>query len=350
MQTSPATEDRSMRIRVAGGLGVALIVVVAVAWLLRGQREPVAPPGPREILSFGLAKTSYLALVAINKGFFEAEGLDLQVKPYASGRLSADGMHAGEVDVGVSAVSSLSESLDRKDFKIICAVERYYGMYRILARGDLDIHTEADLRGKRIATQERTDGKGTAMEYYLVQHLLDHGLREDDVEIVFLPMNRLVPALIAGEVAAIATRDPYIGEGKQALGANAVEFSRRDACDLQMLMIARSAFVRDHPEAVRRFLEGLRRAAAFARSHPGEAMAIVAAEVGVEPSEIEKIWTGSQLEVFLSQELILDLEAFARWVIRKRFTTATEMPDYLDLIHVEALRDVDPGAVRISGL
>jgi NitT/TauT family transport system substrate-binding protein len=46
---------------------------------------------------------------------------------------------------------------------------------------------------------------------------------------------------------------------------------------------------------------------------------------------------------------LLSLEDGARWAIRNKFTDATKVPNYLDYIYVDALKEVNPSAVKMAG-
>jgi hypothetical protein len=52
-------------------------------------------------------------------------------------------------------------------------------------------------------------------------------------------------------------------------------------------------------------------------------------------------------ELALDQNLLLTMEDEARWLIQNRLTDRTQVPNYLDYIYPEALREVNPKAVRM---
>jgi len=49
----------------------------------------------------------------------------------------------------------------------------------------------------------------------------------------------------------------------------------------------------------------------------------------------------------LDQSLVLALEDEARWAIKNKLTSKTKVPNYLNHIHLDALKSVAPSAVTI---
>ncbi len=337
-----------MKKRLIALVAVILLGAIGIAvWKMRAEKN--SGFAQKEALSFGMVKASaYLTLIALNKGYFEKEGLDIKIKVYESGSLSVEGMFNDEVDVGLTGTTSLFESFTRKDFKIICATDTSYGKYQIICRKDKGILNPKDLRGKRIATQKRNpDGRGTQMEYFLINFLLYEYIMAKDVEIVFLPMEGLVPALISGDVDGFCAREPYISQAQEKLKDNAVIFSKQRLIPHETILIAKNSFIQAHPYAIERFIKGLVRAEEFALEKPDEAMAIVVGELGVDKSVIKSEWPHIRLNVYLSQQNIISLENFARWAIKHGFTQNKDVPNYLEYIYTGALEKIDPERVTI---
>jgi NitT/TauT family transport system substrate-binding protein len=106
-------------------------------------------------------------------------------------------------------------------------------------------------------------------------------------------------------------------------------------------------FVRQHPEALKKFLRALIRAEAFAKQYPKESQRLVAKFVKTDEAFPDEIWDVYNHRVTLDQALLVDLEDQTRWAIKNRLTVRRDMPNYLDFIDVDSLRAVKPEAVRI---
>jgi len=109
--------------------------------------------GPIKKVTFGSSTTHKNAaiLVAENKGYFKEEGIDLEIRKFASGKASFLAMLRGEgVDIlAVADTPIVLESFDREDFYIVAGMYTSYDD-KVLARKDKGINSVADLRGKKV--------------------------------------------------------------------------------------------------------------------------------------------------------------------------------------------------------
>ena len=85
----------------------------------------------------------------------------------------------------------------------------------------------------------------------------------------------------------------------------------------------------------------------FIRDNREESVEIIASRLKAEKEDIDKLWDDYNFRLTLSQSLIITLEDEARWAIKNKLTDATEVPNYLDYIYMDALEEVKPEAVGI---
>lgn len=301
--------------------------------------------GPREALTLGLARESLaaLAMVARDRGFFAAAGLDVTVKDYKSGSLAMKGLLAGDVAMTTAAdIPVVFESMARRDFRIVATIGSSDNEPRIIARKDRDVQTPADLRGKRIATQ-----KASAVHFFLHVFLLQNGMVAEDVTLSFLKADDLVKALVDGEIDAFSMREPYISQAAKQLGDNAVVFEKPGLYRKTFNVAVTADLLKHRPEVVRRAMQALVQAEAFAQKYPEQAIQIVAKVLESPPADIAAIWPDSVLKVSLDQSLLVSLEDEAKWVIGSKLTDATESPNYLEMIHVGSLKAAAPFLVSL---
>ncbi len=327
---------------------VAIMIFVALGILLSGCAQKVEEKyvGPVEKVTLSLTEepVNWLTLIAVEKDFFSQEGLDVTLKEYPSGkRALLDGLFAGEVDIAAAAdVPIVFNSFERQDFKVIATIGTSDNVPRIIARKDRGIYRPSDLQGKHIATQE-----ASAVHFFLSLFLLKYTLAEDSVKISFMNAEELPQALADGEIDAFSMREPFITQAKALLGDNAVIFAEPGLYLQTFNLVAYDSFIKDNPEIVKKILRALLRAEEYANNHPAAAVEIISSRTGVAEDEVFALWPELHLRVFLDQSLIVALEDIAKWAIRNDLTDKTEMPNYLDYIHVDALEEVKPGAVKI---
>lgn len=324
---------------------VAGLALLAAWYLVRARSPEPAVPRDTVRIAMPMHPTSLLAHIALDQGYFAANGLDVSVKEYQSGKRALDdGLFAGQADITWSNETPVAlAGFQRSDFRIVSTTLAADNVNMIVARRDRGIERPEDLRGKRIATQ-----KGSAVHFFLHLFLLEHGLTEQDVKISFLKAEELPAALASGAIDAFSMRDPYISQARELLGTEkAITFRAPGVYDQVDVMVMRQEIVEKSPRIVRKALQAMLDAESYVASHPVEATAILARRLKVAPREIEDIFPDIKPNVSLSQSLLVLLESEARWAMKTGLTDRNEVPDYLNLIDVNDLKRLKPEVVTI---
>ncbi len=287
---------------------------------------------------------SALAIIAMDQGFFEEEGLLIKAKMFPSGkRALLEGLVPGKVDIAISAdIPVTLLAFKDKQLRILTALGATSDVNSIIARRDGGISVPGDLRGKRIATQ-----KASAVHYFLHLFLRKHGISEQEVHISFMKAEQLPKALADGTIDAFSMRAPYIDEALRILGENAVTFSAPGIYPQTDMVVARWQFIRDNPGTVKGLMRALLAAERFAGNNPEQAAEILAKRLGADRKLIAKLWPKLDLKVTLHQSLVLLLESQARWARREGLINGGEIPDYTSQIHSETLYDLKPEVVSV---
>ena len=91
----------------------------------------------------------------------------------------------------------------------------------------------------------------------------------------------------------------------------------------------------------------MKQAEDFIVQHPGEAKDILRKRLNFSDEEITRVWSQNQYMLSLDQSLMLAMEDEARWMINNKLTGETKVPNFLDYIYEDALKEIKPGAVNI---
>jgi len=94
-------------------------------------------------------------------------------------------------------------------------------------------------------------------------------------------------------------------------------------------------------------LRALIKAEQFVAGNQAGAQKIVADFCGIGSDVVRHVWADSSFAVRLDQSLVLALEDESRWAINGKLTRAEKIPNYLEFIHIDALKLVKPDAVAI---
>ena len=307
--------------------------------------RPSKPAGAREQVRFGLSAEipNALPIIAIQQGFFAAEGLDLTVTEYVSGARALSELFTGAVEVAtVAEVPIVAASFQRQDFRLFASIAVAGDAHSIVARRDAGIRQPAELRGKRIATQ-----RASSVHFFLHLFLVNHGLADKDVTLSFLNAEELVPALMAGRIDAFSMREPFVSAALAQLGTNAVVFQPPGLYVRTQHLVGSAAFLRDRPETARRLVRGLLVAERFARHHPLEARQMMARQLAIAPDHLVGQWAQLNLKVSLDQSLLSQLEDEAIWLRDSHLVPPAPLPNYLRLLEPSVLGAVKPEAVTL---
>ena len=325
---------------------IAAAIVVALGFPVASCSQEQEAPEELQTVTLGMeaAILPSAVWIAEEKGYFQQEGLAVTVKPFDSGRLSFEAMLEGEgVDIStVTPVPIMFNSFDRRDFCITATFAYSFTDMKVIARRDHGITTTADLKGKRVGTP-----KGTTGQYFLEVFLMRNGIPTSDVELVDTGPSELPQALESGQVDAIVIWEPHADLARQLLGEAAIQLPSADIHRTSFNFMAMKEFAQTRPDVLTRFLRAIDKATAFIADHEAESQAIVADRLKLEKDAVTQFWPDFTFELSLDQSLIVTLEAEARWAVRNKLTTESQVPNYLDYVCSGPLQNTNPQAIRI---
>jgi NitT/TauT family transport system substrate-binding protein len=334
--------------RRSAALAVSLAIIAAAITALYWQ--PIAqwlrPAPAQEKLTIAVINTyigSGLVLVAANRGYFAAEGLEVTMQPHGAGHTALDAVMQNQADMTtLGNLPVIFATLDNHPLSIVASIARVYRGAGIVARRDRGINQTADLRGKTIGVTYGTDG-----HFLFGVILADHGIAPEEVKIVNIPPAAIVAALAEGKVEAIATWEPALGAAKKALGTSGVSFELGSGYPIWFHLAGRREFVQRHPVAMQKLLRALLRAEQYIESNPAAAATVIAAAIGMDPAAFDAMRPQFEFRLTLMQGVLTMLEDQARWAIANRYAKAAEPPNFLDTIYLDGMLAVRPESVSI---
>lgn len=286
---------------------------------------------------------NWLTLVALDKGFFSQEGLDITPKDYPSGKRALNGMFRKEVDIATSAdVPIVMTSFKRSDYSIFGVIGQSFNDNKIVANRDRAIQKPSDLKGKRIGVQ-----KQSASHFFLYLFLLKSHILFSDIEASFIKVEDLPHALGRGEVDAISTREPFFTQAKKLLGDRAEEFAVPGLYTKTFSLVAFNDFIKQEPQVIQKILRALIRAEEFVKEQPEQASLVLAKRLDLAQATVLEILSNMDLTVSLGQPVLNIFADEARWAIDNHLTDKTEVPNLLDYLYLDGLKAVRPESVSI---
>jgi NitT/TauT family transport system substrate-binding protein len=303
------------------------------------QPRTESPPNRVTIACTETAFFCYTIYVALDKGFFTEQGLEVALKnSYSHINESYDALLTGEADFAVSSETGFMHAVLRDSPVVTVAsmitAENHLG---VVARRDSDIAAASDLKGKKIAVPLGTNG-----EYFLDIVLGIHGMNTGAVQIINLHPNEMLQPLTKKEIDAVVVWNPYVRELADALGENAINFSADNLYSPSFLLVSTQEYVSSAPDTVMKVVGALINASEFIRKNRDDADRIVAHYLNGKASAFSKVASSYLHRITLDQSLLLILEHQSRWAIHKNITDRKELPNYLDHIYTAALETAKP--------
>jgi len=325
---------------------IAVVIVVLGAVFVFWPRVPKGYSGKMESITIGYSPLESTALlwIAQDQHFLGRNGLNVTLRKYDTGVGSLDGMLNGETDitVGTTEFPLVGRAFQKARIRTIGSIDKSEFVY-LVGRKDRGIEQVSDLKGKRVGTTLRT-----IAEFHLGRFLELHGMNMRDITLVDIKTPaEWVNAVVKGDIDTIATAQPYASLAKERLGANAVFWSAQSSQPQYGLISSTDVWITKHSEPVRRLLNSLVQAEEYAIRNPADAKAIVQKALNLEASYMETVWSQNQFSLSLEQALILAMEDEARWMIKNNLTTEKQVPDFMNYIYVDGLKEVKPEAVNI---
>jgi NitT/TauT family transport system substrate-binding protein len=331
-------------------MGKSLVVLLALVTVLTTTVgcSSLALSAPPETLRVGAPALEQSALIylAADQGLFARQGLNVVVQDYDTGPAALDALKAGKVDIAGTAEYPLVARLLQGDpLAVVAATDKFENDF-LVARPDRGIAAPAGLRGKRVGLV-----RGTIVEFYLARLLELQGIPAEDVTVVNLELDRLIPALAAGEVDAIAAWQPYVTLAQAAIpsadGRGAVVLPLQSSQPAFGLLVARQPWVKAQGGTLTRFLQALQQAEEQLIHHPELAQAVTQRRLGFDAGYVARMWPQHRFGLSLDQPLVIAMKDEAEWMIRNGLTPAVTLPDFSALIDAGALEAAKPGSVTL---
>lgn len=229
--------------------------------------------------------------VAIEKGFFDAEGIRIKLHRFNSPGVAINSLASGDLDFhGAAGWPTLFTKfvVDPTFFKVpISAIEtRQLFTARILVPKDSPIKTLQDLKGKRIGTY-----KSPSTRLYIKLILSKYLDPEKDITLIELANPSLqVPALAEGKFDALYTYDPHgtvaLKKGVAKVLVEAVRVTEFMDPFPAFGNAMSNKFAFEHREVARRFMKALNRAAQWIDGNIEETKKICMKYTPVKDEEI----------------------------------------------------------------
>jgi putative hydroxymethylpyrimidine transport system substrate-binding protein len=252
-----------------------------------GEKDETASAGSIEPLTLALdfyVNPDHAGIyTALERGYFEQAGLDVQPQVPSDPAAPIKLVAAGRVDLAISYEPEVLLARDQQDLPVKAVAALVPSpLTSLISLPEAKVREVADLRGKTVATA------GIPYQTDFLETMLDEaGVPPDDVEQVDVGLN-LLPAVLSGRADAILGgfrnvegvdleergKDPLV-QPVDELGVPTYD---------ELVLVANEDTIENDPELIRLFIAALERGTQDAVDDPAAATdAVLAAGEGLDP-------------------------------------------------------------------
>ncbi len=275
---------------------------------------------PSQTLSIGVLPDvdSIPIIIAQEKGFFDKEGVDVDIEHFKSAPDRESALQAGSIDGAVSDMLSAAFLTDG-GFKV-AMTSMTNGSYKLLAGPSMNGST--DLKGKSIAISTNT-----IIEYTTDNMLSKLGLKPEDVSKTAIPQIPVrLEMLQSGQIDAATLPEPLASE---AVKAGATVLNSTDSLGINPgVLLFKTDVIESKNAEITAFYKAYNSAVEYLKSAPVSEYANILVDVAGFPEDVEE---GLSLPAYTAAALpsAEDFDGVMAWLTEKGLIKNTYQYDDL---------------------
>ena len=289
-------------------------------------------------------KVSYLPImdsqqlyVALEKGFFEEEGLKVEGQMVPGGAMSQTLVESGSVDLGWTAVVPLSQAYVKGfDFTFIGPGAFIDATNRktagIIVKKDSHYQSFKDLAGKKIAFVALQ-----AIPHLVILTIADfYGVDAKTLKFLEVPIPSIPAAVKEGAVDAAYIVEPFIAtsEAEGILRLIWVGYYPPEIADRIMISswFAKKSLLEKNKEKIRRFLKAIGKSNDFINRNPDQMPNIIAKYTKLDVNLLQKITPPKFYTKIYKKDIQVQIDLCAKYgFIKKGFDAREIVADFIPL-------------------
>jgi NitT/TauT family transport system substrate-binding protein len=226
--------------------------------------------------------------IGVAEGIFAKYGVDVEISTMSGEARLQQALTAGSLDIGVEGSSGAALSVKGAPILAVAAFVNEPRNFSVVVLADSPIKTVADLKGKLLS------GASTGgLPEWLVKHLGvsegwgPEGVRSISVGSPDASLAALKTHQVDGMMTATAT-----GLSLEAQGIGRIVTPMGDYAKTYhtALIFARTGFMKDNPDALKRFLKGLFATIAFMKANRDKTETVAAGVLHLNPEIVGRVY------------------------------------------------------------
>lgn len=309
---------------------LALVVAALLLWAAVPQAQQSSAPAKKVRLGYLRSDLHHLAAwVALEKGFFAAEGLAVEVAGiFNAGPEQMSAFASRSIDMGYLGMAPSTTGVANKAAQVTAVSLANAEGSSLVVRKDSPVQEVRDLAGKTVAIP----GYATVQDFLLRKALERAGLDAKSVTIIAIKPPEMLPALATKQIDAFIAWEPHPskavtnGSGRVLLSSSQI-WKGHPCC----IVAAESAFYKNNPSVVKAFVRAHANATEFIKKNPEEALKIGRKYTGMDEATVRTAMSHILYSTEINER---DVKEYLQYLTKFGYIKAVDVDalsrDYLD--------------------
>jgi len=212
--------------------------------------------------------------LAQDLGYFKEEGVEVKLTTIEEKTLQMAAVMSGQAAGALGTVDEFLLYMNKDVcLKYVFALDESAGGDGIIVSKGID--KLEDLKGKQVAFNE-----GSVSQFWFNVVLKNHGMKQEDIEMVNMTPDDAAAALMAGRVPAAVTWEPHLTEARNTAGSKVLIDSSTTPGVITDVMAVQCSTAEKRANDVKAIIRAWNRAVDYWKANPDKANAIMAKGVG----------------------------------------------------------------------
>ena len=265
--------------------------------------------------------------VAMDKGFFEDEGLAVSVTGvFKAGPELMSAFAAGELDVGYAGLAPTVTAAANAATKIRVLAQVNREGSALVVRREATWKGIEEMAGRTIAVP----GLSTMQDFLLRRAIDAAGLDPMGLKILVIKPPEMAAALGRGDVDGFVAWEPFVAQALETgVGRVLIPSGRIAPGHPCCVLVARRTLVEAHPATAAALVSAHERATTFIRDNPREAILAAVAFTGLDQGTVKRAMENIVFDTGLPRESV---RTYVTFLNRLGYTSVRDVNGFVDLL------------------
>lgn len=269
------------------------------------------------------------AWIAIDKGFFRDEGLNVEVAGiFNAGPEEMSAFASKSLDIGYLGMAPSVTGVANKAASVKAVALANAEGSSVVVRKDSTIREVKDLEGKTVAIP----GYSSVQDFLLRKTLEKAGVEPKKVNIIVIKPPEMIVALDAKQIDAFIAWEPHpskavtMGVGRVLISSPGI-WKDHPCC----VVAVEETFYKENPQAVKAFLKAHVRATDYIKKHRDEALRTGMKYTGMDEATVREALEHIEHQYFARED---DVKEYVKYLLKFGYVKAVDVDtfarEYLD--------------------